>query len=163
MGPGADVSRNFRLGFPFARKPSSPAPSCQPHVALCAPDCHRNSEGAILIAASILAAHRIAGCEGKPSPALERVIAGAIATAEKILARIDRGWRGPMSEKNTGVYARGAPTDLVAMVFLDAASLSPNEKCGAGGLQEQPAYMDGIRPQNDAPIPPLPGESSASP
>jgi len=47
-------------------------------------------KGAILIAASILAARRIATCEGRPSPAFESAIADAISTAEKILARIDR-------------------------------------------------------------------------
>jgi len=47
-------------------------------------------KGAILIAASILAARKIAACEGRPSPAFESAIADAIATAEKILARIER-------------------------------------------------------------------------
>jgi len=42
-------------------------------------------KGAILIAASILAARKIAACEGRPSPAFESAIADAIATAEKIL------------------------------------------------------------------------------
>jgi len=47
-------------------------------------------KGAILIAVSILAARKIAACEGRSSPALENAIADAIAMAEKILQRIDR-------------------------------------------------------------------------
>jgi hypothetical protein len=48
--------------------------------------------GALLIAASILAARRIALCQSKPSPALECAISDAIIMAEKILKRIDGRW-----------------------------------------------------------------------
>jgi hypothetical protein len=48
--------------------------------------------GALLIAAAILAARRIALCEGKSSPALESAIADSITNAERILARIDSRW-----------------------------------------------------------------------
>jgi hypothetical protein len=42
-----------------------------------------------LIAASILAARRLAQLDGKPSPALESTIANSISMAEKILRKID--------------------------------------------------------------------------
>jgi hypothetical protein len=48
--------------------------------------------GALLIAAAILAARRIAACEGKSSPALESAIVDSITNAERILARIDARW-----------------------------------------------------------------------
>ena len=46
----------------------------------------------LLIAASILAARRLAQWDGKPSPALECAIADAIALAERIMSKIDRRW-----------------------------------------------------------------------
>ena len=52
--------------------------------------------GAPLIAAVILAARRIAACEGKSSPALESAIADSISHAERILARIDSQWPGSL-------------------------------------------------------------------
>jgi hypothetical protein len=53
---------------------------------------------AILIAASILAARKLAQYEYKPCPATECAIADAIAAANKILARIDSLWPAPKSE-----------------------------------------------------------------
>ena len=44
----------------------------------------------LLIAASILAARRLAQLDHKPSPAIESRIADAISDAEKIMRRIDR-------------------------------------------------------------------------
>jgi hypothetical protein len=46
----------------------------------------------LLIAASILAARRLAQLEDRPSPAYESVIASAINAAERILKRIDGNW-----------------------------------------------------------------------
>jgi hypothetical protein len=46
----------------------------------------------LLIAASILAARRLANWDGKPSPALENAIIDAITLAERILSRIDHRW-----------------------------------------------------------------------
>jgi len=46
----------------------------------------------LLIAASILAARRLAHWDGRPSPALESAIADAITIAERIMARIDSRW-----------------------------------------------------------------------
>jgi hypothetical protein len=46
----------------------------------------------LLIAASILAARKLANWDGRPSPAFESVIADAILTAERIMARIDSRW-----------------------------------------------------------------------
>jgi hypothetical protein len=46
----------------------------------------------LLIAASILAARKLMNWDGRPSPALESAIADAIATAERIMARIDSRW-----------------------------------------------------------------------
>jgi hypothetical protein len=46
----------------------------------------------LLIAASILAARRLAQLEFKPCPAYDSVIANAIVAAEKILRRIDSHW-----------------------------------------------------------------------
>ena len=46
----------------------------------------------LLIAASILAARRLAAWDGRPSPALEAAIADAITLAERILSRIDALW-----------------------------------------------------------------------
>jgi hypothetical protein len=43
----------------------------------------------LLIAASILAARKLAHWDGRPSPALESAIADAITIAERIMARID--------------------------------------------------------------------------
>jgi len=52
----------------------------------------------ILIAASILAARRLAQLGEPPSPAIESCISEAIATAEKIMRRIDARW--PTSDAN---------------------------------------------------------------
>jgi hypothetical protein len=46
----------------------------------------------LLIAASILAARKLANWDGRPSPAFESAIADAIVAAERIMARIDRRW-----------------------------------------------------------------------
>jgi hypothetical protein len=46
----------------------------------------------LLIAASILAARKLANWDGRPSPVLESAIADAIAIAERIMARIDSRW-----------------------------------------------------------------------
>jgi hypothetical protein len=43
----------------------------------------------LLIAASILAARKLMNWDGPPFPALEPAIAHAIATAERIMAKID--------------------------------------------------------------------------
>ena len=51
----------------------------------------------LLIAASILAARKLAQWDGKPSPAFESAISDAIATAERIMAKIDSRW--PVREK----------------------------------------------------------------
>ena len=48
----------------------------------------------LLIAASILAARKLADWDGRPSPASESAIANAISTAERILSKIDRMWPG---------------------------------------------------------------------
>jgi len=46
----------------------------------------------LLIAASILAARRLAQWDGRPSPFLESTIADAVSIAERIMARIDSRW-----------------------------------------------------------------------
>ncbi len=46
----------------------------------------------LLIAAAILAARRLANWDGRPSPAFESAISDAIATAERIMQRIDARW-----------------------------------------------------------------------
>ena len=46
----------------------------------------------LLIAASILAARKVAHWEGRPSPVLESTIADAISLADKILSEIDARW-----------------------------------------------------------------------
>jgi hypothetical protein len=46
----------------------------------------------ILIAAAILAARRLAQPGERPSPAIETCISEAIATAEKIMRKIDARW-----------------------------------------------------------------------
>jgi hypothetical protein len=46
----------------------------------------------LLIAASILAARKLASWDGRPSPFLESTIADAITIAERIMARIDSRW-----------------------------------------------------------------------
>jgi len=46
----------------------------------------------LLIAASILAARKLAHWDGRTSPALESAIADAITIAERIAARIDSRW-----------------------------------------------------------------------
>jgi hypothetical protein len=54
----------------------------------------------LLIAASILAARKLAHWDGRPSPMLEASIADAIAIAEKILQRIDSRWPVPADRPN---------------------------------------------------------------
>jgi hypothetical protein len=46
----------------------------------------------LLIAASILAARKLAQWDGRPSPFLESTIADAITIADRIMARIDSRW-----------------------------------------------------------------------
>ena len=46
----------------------------------------------LLIAASILAARKLATWDGRPSPFFESTIADAISIAERIMARIDSRW-----------------------------------------------------------------------
>ena len=45
-----------------------------------------------MIAASILAARKLANWNSRPSPMLETAIADAIAVAERILVKIDARW-----------------------------------------------------------------------
>lgn len=47
---------------------------------------------ALLIAASIIAARRLAQLDFKPCPAYEAAIGNAIVAAEKIMRRIDSNW-----------------------------------------------------------------------
>jgi hypothetical protein len=49
----------------------------------------------LLIAASILAARKLANWDGRPFPALECAVSDAIALAERILSRIDSRWPAP--------------------------------------------------------------------
>ncbi len=46
----------------------------------------------LLIAATILAARKLADWDGRPSPAFESAIVNAISVAERIMARIDARW-----------------------------------------------------------------------
>jgi len=46
----------------------------------------------LLIAASILAARKLANWDGRPSPAFESAVADAITIADRIMARIDSKW-----------------------------------------------------------------------
>jgi hypothetical protein len=46
----------------------------------------------LLIAASILAARKLADWDGRPSPSVEATIANAILAAERIMVRIDSRW-----------------------------------------------------------------------
>jgi hypothetical protein len=46
----------------------------------------------LLIAASILAARKLADWDGRPSPAVDAAIANAISMAERIMAKIDSKW-----------------------------------------------------------------------
>lgn len=46
----------------------------------------------LLIAASILAARKLAEWDGRPSPMFESSIADAITVAERIMQRIDSRW-----------------------------------------------------------------------
>jgi hypothetical protein len=46
----------------------------------------------LLIAASILAARKLADWDGRPSPAVDTCIADAVAMADRIMARIDTRW-----------------------------------------------------------------------
>jgi hypothetical protein len=43
----------------------------------------------LLIAATILAARKLAQMDGRPSPAIESIISDAISRAERIMQRID--------------------------------------------------------------------------
>jgi hypothetical protein len=58
----------------------------------------------LLIAASILAARRLAQWDGRPSPASESAIADPTATAERIMSKIDARW--PSTERQGLTYAR---------------------------------------------------------
>jgi len=53
----------------------------------------------LLIAASILAARKLANWDGRPSPFLESTIADAISIAERIMARIDSRWPSTVSKQ----------------------------------------------------------------
>ena len=58
-------------------------------------NCRSMDEGrkrVLLIAASILAARKLATWDGRPSPVLESAISDSIALAERILSRIDSRW-----------------------------------------------------------------------
>ena len=46
----------------------------------------------LLIAATILAARKLANWDGRPSPAVECAITDAITLAERILSKIDAKW-----------------------------------------------------------------------
>jgi hypothetical protein len=46
----------------------------------------------LLIAASILAARKLADWDGRPSPVVDAAIANAISIAERILIKIDNRW-----------------------------------------------------------------------
>jgi hypothetical protein len=46
----------------------------------------------LLIAASILAARKLANWDGRPSPAFESAIHDAISIADRIMQRIDQRW-----------------------------------------------------------------------
>lgn len=62
----------------------------------------------LLIAASILAARKHVDWDGRPSPASESAIANAIATAERILSRIDARWPAQSSSapnRSSGVLS----------------------------------------------------------
>lgn len=52
----------------------------------------------LLIAASILAAQKLADWDGRPSPAVNAAIANAITTAERIMRKIDNRWPTAKSE-----------------------------------------------------------------
>ncbi|MGA7850594.1 MAG: hypothetical protein WCA13_15925 [Terriglobales bacterium] len=54
----------------------------------------------LLIAASILAARKLANWDGRPSPFLESTIADAISIAERIMARIDSRWASQVDHAN---------------------------------------------------------------
>jgi hypothetical protein len=56
------------------------------------PGMDEGRERGLLIAASILAARKLGYWDGRPFPALESAIADAIATAERIMAKIDSRW-----------------------------------------------------------------------
>ena len=49
----------------------------------------------LLIAASILAARKLAASEARSTPAFEYAIGEAISIAERIMARIDSRWPAP--------------------------------------------------------------------
>jgi hypothetical protein len=55
----------------------------------------------LLIAASILAARKLAGWDGRPSPAVESAISDAIALAERLLSRIDARWPARQGRENS--------------------------------------------------------------
>jgi hypothetical protein len=61
----------------------------------------------LLIAASILAARRLANWDGRPSPAFESAIADAITIADRIMARIDSRWPAV----SPGGFEQRAPTN----------------------------------------------------
>jgi len=53
----------------------------------------------LLMAASILAARKLANWDGRPSLALESAIADAITMAERIMTRIDARWPAKVSDE----------------------------------------------------------------
>ncbi len=57
----------------------------------------------LLIAASILAARKLADWDGRPSPAVDAAIANAISVAERILSRIDGRW--PVKQQGQDSHA----------------------------------------------------------
>jgi hypothetical protein len=54
----------------------------------------------LLIAASILAARKLAQLEYKPCPAVDCCIADAIAAADRILRKIDSRWPAPQRDRD---------------------------------------------------------------
>lgn len=60
----------------------------------------------LLIAASILAARRLANWDGRPSPAFESAIADAISIAERIMQRIDSRFGSPTRTSDSGYSPR---------------------------------------------------------
>jgi hypothetical protein len=57
----------------------------------------------LLIAASILAARKLAHWGGRPSPFLESTIADALSIAERIMGRIDSRWPAKSVQPRTPV------------------------------------------------------------
>jgi hypothetical protein len=55
----------------------------------------------VLIAAAILAARKLASLGDKPCPAIDSTIADAIATANRILQKIDSRWPTPGADRDS--------------------------------------------------------------